>query len=802
MAVFSSNIETIKNFQKPDYAMKELKFYSGCDNDKDVSDFIVKLIYRYIQSISYNKDILMIMSFIYVRNYTDYDRKNIISSMIDLYEEDRKKYFKDKYSMEVNNISDATKEIYTKFLSIKFIQHNQIYSSNIFGPINYIEKIDSDSNMNYTYTEGEKFVTSFKIALTNEPFNNAQRELLNFVALAYKLQRKQFTITDFIGGIYIKKFGISLGMSVNTINILKKSFIIKNENRILDLDNKQLISLLNSFDNTNNPNFSWSKSAILTSEEIIRKNIFDKNSDYTFYSEESSFYKSLYNEFLKKIKSSINLDAYLKQLNINKFFISDVIAVKRSSNCINELKRMISEANSLNNQDFIKIVNRMDEYFDNKELIPISLKKIQSFTSDTRYVKEVANIGSMVKIINPPAGYSNRAEKYDIDDLDYLVLKLIKDVKELPRSQSLNTLLENNNYIEIDYNSFRYNTNLYSKTYGGLTDEGNVGYDNLYNLYFIFTAKIKDKRRKYTFEIRPGSIYIRTLGTASASGEGSINTSSLNYVMKKIYSYEFNPQLKKLADARVAHFDRALAKLKVNLQDSEVKSLYNKYRQILSRNAVINSGSYDKFNQIFQKIFIIYSNESQDMINLKLVCIDAYLSYLRSIAKAANKNIVGLPPENYVELEKKYIENQLNKLPKLLEEKTEVYRSVQRSKVRELKNKSTKNAKKLVDLKYKDVSKILSNTNLDLICAYEIGLLLKKNTSLNYSVEVDGKKDTINLTFNLSEADKKKLILTEWGLISARGVIIFKNKKFKSANEIEDVLKSKLKMPALLKIGV
>lgn len=563
----------------------------------------------------------------------------------------------------------------------------------------------------------------------------------------------------------------------------------------MGMSRNEQITLLNSFYNRNNKENSkgWLKSAQLTAREVINRKVFSSGSVYKYYSEDSDEYRSIYDAFLVKYKASNYLDDYLKTLNINKFFISDVIAVKKGSDCINKLKTKISQITGMKDEEFIEVVSMMDDYFRKGELIPISLKMFLTFTKDPAYKEEVENISSRVKIINPPKDYYNGP--YDLDDLDYFVLKLIKDIQKTNNKVTLTQMMDADDRISIDYNSFVYNTDVITRTYGG------GSWPNNYSLRFTFQVNIKGKKKKYSFEIAKGSVKIRTVGTASATGEGSVNTASLNYVMREVYSGTYRPQLRKLANARVAAFDRHLIRLKLTSSvinsSAEMKNIYKSFRGMMGEEKIINSGSYDEHRKVFDKFSIIYSTDSDEMKNLKLACMNAYVSYLRSISRSVGRGVTGLPPENFVELEKRNINSQISSLPI----RTDNAEKIKSQREYEYGKAKTEKDKKKINLKYTNATGILSKNNLDIICAYELGMLFNDST-LNYVIKVDGSSNSVSMTMNLREADKKKLILTEWGLISARGVLIFNNKRFENAQKIEDVLKNKIKMPALLKIGV
>lgn len=590
------------------------------------------------------------------------------------------------------------------------------------------------------------FIQFYPNYFTKAPIHEISfNEMLNFCYLEYSTTNKKY---NNLSEYFIAQFQPEYG-KIKKINAIKyfERFSIK-----------QRIYILNYL----HIDPKWSRSAELTAEEIRKSRIFNSNIKYSFYSQSDREYRVIFNSTLDKMKKSNNkiLGDYVKTLLVDKYFISDAIAVKDEV-----LANLQSIANSLTinstADDFQNLFNAMDFYFSNRTFIPISFKQIEDISKTKDNIAEVENIvGRKTAILNPPPAMRNYE---NIDTLDLLVYEMLAD---LASGGNIENYLNKNLFI--NYSSFKYDVSIDEFTYGGSS------YSNKKKLFFIFEVKKKDKSKKYTFSVDK-YVKIRALGSASATGEGTINMQSINFILNQVYSGQYTSELKKLANNRIKILEEKLKSFSVNnIKNEDAKKIINDYKKVFGEPALLNPSSRAKYLNLIDEFGIIYKNDDPDLATVKLACSEAFMTYIKSL----QSSVYGSIKKDIKLVEgRKYIED-LKKI--------------------KLKYAKSEKEKAKINSKYNtEVKSVINDSRLADAFVSELGLLIDKGKELN--IEVLGKE---KVKIELSETKKKKIILSAWSLLSGRGAIVFEDDLFKNAKEIKDIMYTKIKLPALLKIGI
>lgn len=656
------------------------------------------------ESISSNQKYLIIKNHIYLINQATKNQcvnlvNKIINEIIEKYDKDRKIQYKNGQSLSDEEILVAKSMLKTRFI--------QLLNSEYQGLITLQDSAHKDFDVD---------INSYKkYAITLVSQQTEFNEGLNFLYFYWEKRGFQFTFLEFLVSLYDKKLGKHNGLTDNdyaciefTNNSFKDFIDLYQNKKRPDFNLKNLlITYLASQFHTNKATV-WINSAKLTTAQIKNSKILDDRKKYSFYSEKSETYKSIFDTVVNLLKSSDSFSEYYKSLDANKYFISDFLVVREPiNNTLSGLKELITKANQDNSKDNIsQIFVEMDLLFYKQDFVPISLKQISPSRSsgifNEAYVENYTVKNSLVKIINPPLDRSliQKYENIDYDDYDKMLFNILQS-KDIKSYLGKNFILEN----DFEYTMKR------------------IG-DKTRLLNFTFTIKTGDSNndpgKKYRFSITPVAIEIAYEKTSSATGEGTIRKSSINYVLDEVY--QMKSKLQQLVNLRTN-----------NLPKNNNSEIFKEYEKVMNNKIILFLNADDKaFKDIAKSLIITNSDTPEDKSN-KQVCINHLKGYCRKIG--------AIPPEVTLN--------------------------------------NTKSLKKLFDK----------------ISAKEFGLFYDRKITISGEVA----------SLELTETEKKVIILTEWGLITARGVFIFNNQRLNLAKEtqkIEELNKYQMKMPALVKIGI
>lgn len=614
---------------------------------------IYKLFRANLRDYLENKDcIIFPENYIYLIGETD--KNNIKELVLRIFDKVNQQYVRPQ-----NTTEKEESKIYNRIRSTIKKMFFQTYDV-VGGKFKTFYTAKADGNLERTDTS----VTYIKKYTTED------NEMMNFMRFEYERKyRNNMTFNDYVCGLYDREFGKSKKLFFN--------IVFKTQINVYDWPIDKVISIVVA------PNKKWEQSAILTAKQLANANIFSTE-DYIFYSESSTLYDLTYAKIVDVMRNAKYFDYYYKNLNINKYFISDAVAIKKGSAVVRTLKNKITELQS--DPSIVNLKNlfeMMDRFFSEKELIPISFKQIV----EKKGIIDSISANSYIKILNKPDSAS--LDKYrgvDLDNFDLLLLDILNRVKA---GEKLENIFKQN--LIIKPNTFNYTK--------GIT-----------NFYFEFDLDINGKKKTYMFEVS-GSVKIRPKGTSSPTGEGTINTQSLNYIMNRVYTGGYSNELSKIVSNRL--------KTTPNNNSPIVKKYLNFIRK---KELITPSESYDGKTKVIKSIFL--GNDPN-----KAACIQ----HLKGYANKLNIQDVG-----------------------------------------EIKD-----------------DKVLKNL-LGKICGKELGTLFDAD------VQVTGDLVKINLT----DLKKKQLISSAWGMVSARGPIKFLDATFSNADKLADLMMYKIKLPALVKVGI
>lgn len=629
--------------------------------------------------------------------------------------------------INIANIHETDIEEYevSDIISPMFIQNYHFYGES--------------SVMKYIFI-GEKPSYRFSTLNSKNKFSkNSFNEMINFGYLEC-LSKGIENFNEYLLCQYQPAYGKE--KNIKFINYFTNSITIKRLNSLISI------------------NRDWLESAKNTASAIKKSRIFNQNLEYQYYSETETEYALIFKKPLNILKNNDNeiLSSYGKTLLSDKYFISDAIVTTESA-----YKQILDKANKLTVKstinDFQQLFSMMDIFFNQKKFIPISFKyienplnitKIKSKTNldiekKSNIVKAIKNVGSnKIKIINPPSGTTSYEQ---IDILDFIIYEMLADIK---LGGNINKYLGKT--IFINYNTFKYSKKIKEYTYGGSS------YENDYVMYFEFDVRYGNRKKTYTFSVE-NSIKIRTLGSASATGEGTINLQSINFIMNDVHSGQYNKELKEIANTRL---DILTEKLKINkleiskLKNPESKKLIGDYQRLLGKPELLNPSKFSGFLKLIKNFTNYTTKDDDELLLVKLTCSEALSTYINSL----QKSVMGL-------------------------KKGKV--NITYSDINLIKQELNKQKKELSSINYSFLNEVFAS---------ELGLLIDKDKEL--IIEFDGN----SLKVELPEIKKKKLILSAWGLISGRGAIVFDDQIFKDAKSIKDIMYTKIKLPALIKIGI
>jgi hypothetical protein len=582
-----------------------------------------------LKSISTKHNIIIISNFIYVDANNTSERKkstkDIISRLIDslnvnneyrnFFEYFFKLYFLSELDERLKNTSrkDAVDQEYSKILSKDFksarfgskAKEGSLEKENENIKKNSKKEIQFYNSPFWPKNEIDKS-KDFTKRIGRTEFN----EILNFLYFYYKINNYKIAFFNYLLAVFDYEW-YSKNITSNFID-LNPPIEVKGGIDLKKLKEQYLNNLLPLL--SEKKEYSWFKSAKLTYDQIVRSQIFNTNYSYSFYSEESSYYKKIYNRIHDAIKRSDVFDEYFKSLNINKYFISDVLAVEKrnKNNAIFELIEQFEKESTIENLN--KIFIEMDLLFLEKKFIPISLKILEPYTNKSedlppKTIEKQEIESSLVKIINPPRKSRITYNKINLDDFDRFLLKIMIEIKS---NKNIKNILGKS--LKIDYNSFKYFLkNEPSTTYGGLTFKNNHG------IYFEFDIILNGKFKTYTFDSSGSSLKIRRKGSASATGEGTINSNAINYITKIIYKGAFNSKIQKLCLNRLKNFP------------SQTGTIISNYKMLLLKKQIITgSKDYDEKYKKLQEILSKKYKEYEDIVQQN-ICIDHFVGYYNSI---------------------------------------------------------------------------------------------------------------------------------------------------------------------------
>lgn len=534
-----------ENFQKN--TLTQIK------NPTSISQILLKIVNDYTEIFVEQNDYIIMDDMIYIAGKDLSYIQNHIKKLQN--DENLFNIFKDIKSKDGKRTTQSTIDNFKESISKLFIQ-------------GYIK----DGKW-YAYPKITTSLYSWSESGSDRNEFNEMMNILYFDYLTNYKDKNQITYQDYLCALRFSSFGASL--NIQTPAAYKTAIKKWKFGKFMEL-------LL--------PDSTWSKSAELTGNIMKNSGIFS-NKKYNFYSEGSSTYSKIFERIAKllndrTIQEKIEFDSFFGSLNVNKFFISDVLAMESNSDCSNVITTKINNfENNPSKENLKNIFDSMDYYFSIKQFIPISFKQVQIYSTGklpkgTITEKQVKT--SLVKIINPPRKEVGKTKYKNIplDDYDLMLLSLIKKSKK-----GINFDSEIKNTIKIDKSTFEYGKFIGSTSYGGIKYDPKQNYRNFYFEFDLFLSPKKKKR--YMFEVA-GDIKIRTKGTASSTGEGGINTYSINYVLKEVYNGKYNSKLNRLAKNRLK--SPVQSPMKYNKKFNRTTDLIN-YNKIMSSLKIINGAT-------------------------------------------------------------------------------------------------------------------------------------------------------------------------------------------------------------------
>lgn len=539
---------------------------------KTRNEIILKIIFNNLNTFFSGKNVYIFSNqtnnFVYVDDYSGDKIEYMFTKTI-------KNEILEEYSKKVGGLSGTGNQINSKKAAINAI--SRIFYK-IFTQTYYISesRILSKSFLKegpsgLEWEAGEIIVEKGK----DVKFNNEDNEMHNCFMFDYKRKyENKFSFVGYMFLAYSKQF-----------NYVKLPKIYVKRIQGKDIKNSPIYewNLFKFLKIVLEPDPKWYRSSELTAEAMKKSGIFDNN-DYIFYSESSKTYKDIFDTLSIEIASSKIFDTYFRALNINKYFISDILAIK-NENDLKQLEELIGEFKTKNNiQNLRRIFTEMDNLFIEKKFIPISLKRIEDYSTekipdDFVTKKEIKSGG--IKILNKP---SRMKTDISLDDFDLLLLDILLKIKN--KTGNIKDILNEN--IKIKYETFKYSSFINFTTYG----KSFFGARSPHSLYFDFDVVIAGKNKTYMFEVDSKSIKIRRKGTASASGEGTIRPETINYVLKQVYNNSnYNNQLTKIANNRMRNRGQGI----------NYKNLSSEYKNFMSKKRIITPNDTDTLEKIISQ---------------------------------------------------------------------------------------------------------------------------------------------------------------------------------------------------------